>query len=317
MTTGENAMERGDFTLQQLRNFQVVAQELHFGRAARRLHLTQPPLSRSIQALERAIGTTLLQRTSRAVALTPAGQRLQVEAAHVLESADRAVRLTRLAASRQIGTLSIGFLEPFGFELMPQILMGFRHDFPALNLELAEMHTYAQVAALHDRTMDLGILRPPIQTEGLHVERLFSEQLILAYPSSRPEVSGPVRVKDLADDRFVIYAPRIGEGIYRTFLSACMQAGFTPTVAHEASSTPLLLSLIEAGEGVSFVSPELARVPRPGVRFAALSPRPMCTISLVWREDDDHPAYSSFLDHARAVIGGRGRRAARTPAAPS
>lgn len=280
-----------DPTVQQLRVFQAVAEELHFGRAARRLHTTQPPLTRHVQALERAVGVPLLERSSRRVELTPAGAALYGETAVVLARLDRAVELARQSATGQAGRLEIGYVEPLAIDLLPRVLRAFRQLHPDIDLRLHELHTYEQIDALHAGTIDCGLLRAPANADTtLSFEHVWTDALRAALPANHRLIrSGRAEIDlvELSEEPFVLYERALGQGLISATLSGCAAAGFTPIVAHQAQSTPMLLTLVAAGEGVALVSGEISRVPRPGVAFLPLRGRPARSdLLLGWRRGE-------------------------------
>lgn len=297
-------MESGngkDPTVQQLRCFRVVADELHFGRAAARLHITQPPLTRHIQNLEEALGVKLFARVGRSVDLTPAGKTFQIENDRLLKRLDHGIDLTRRVARGEAGDLVIGYVEPLGIDFLPRVLGAFRDLHPHHNLRLFEMHTLAQVDALIDGTIDCGLLRTATSsTTELVFETVWRDELVVAmserhalarrFPEELP-------LGELRQEPFVVYDTSLGVGILTTILAACSAVGFSPAVAHSAGSTPMLLALVAGGEGVGLVSSEIAKVPRPGVVFRRVSGAGVVSDVLMgWRRADE-PSVLKDLRH--------------------
>ncbi|MEV0085855.1 LysR family transcriptional regulator [Saccharopolyspora sp. NPDC050642] len=280
-----------DPTVQQLRVFQVLAEELHFGRAAQRLHLTQPPLTRHLQALEQTIGVRLLDRSSRRVELTAAGAAFAAELTGVLARLDRARDIARRAEQGQIGRLAIGYVEPLAIDLLPRVLRGLRQLHADLDLQLHELHTDEQVEALRTGTIDCGLLRAPANVDPeLDFDPVGNDDLVAALPIAHRLDSPEIDLAELADEEFVIYRRDLGQGMITATLTGCAAAGFTPTVRHQAQSTPMLLTLVAAGEGVALVSGQLSRIPRPGVKFARLRGNPAkSTVMLTWRRGESSP----------------------------
>ncbi|WP_040586472.1 LysR family transcriptional regulator [Sciscionella marina] len=281
-----------DPTVQQLRVFRVVAEELHFGRAAERLIMSQPPLTRHIQGLEQAVGAKLLERSSRKVALTKAGAAFLAEATVALARLDRAGELARRIAEGHAGRISLGYVEPLAIELLPRVLMRFRESFPDVDLRLHELHTHEQIEALHSNAIDIAVLRAPANVDpDLEFAPLFADPLVAAVPPGHPAARAEIGLAELAGEDFIVYAREIGQGMITATLSGCAAAGFSPHIAHQAQSTPMLLTLVAAGEGVALVSSPIAQVPRPGVHFAALTGSPARSeLMLAWRRGEDSPA---------------------------
>ena len=295
-----------DLTMQQLRVFVAVAEELHFGRAAERLHMTQPPLTRHIQALETAVGAALLNRTSRRVVLTPAGISFLAEARLILAQVRRAGENARRISAGEAGTMSVGYLEPIAIDLLPRVLKEFRDSLPGVELELHELHTHEQIAALHQRTIDCAVVRAPANADpDLEFAALFTDPLVAALPLDHRLQGDEIDLAELAEEDFVVYSRDIGQGLIPATLTGCATAGFSPRVRHEARSTPMLLTLVAAREGVALVSGPIGMTPRPGVRFARLRGDPARSeILLAWRSGEESAALARFRELLRGLGGG-------------
>ncbi len=274
--------------MQQLRAFVVVADELHFGRAAARLHMSQPPLSRMVRALEDTLGVQLLERTSRRVVLTPAGAVLAGEAQQLLARLDRVRRTMQEMAAGRSRSLVVGFIETAAFDLLPRVLAAFRRRMPDVDLELHEMHTPEAVQGLRGGELDCAILRLPLQESDIEFEFAYEDELVAVVPDRHSVDTDAIALDRLAGDDFVVYHARLGAGITTAVVAACAAAGFTPRIAHYATSTPMLLTLVAAGEGVALVSGPVSLVPRPGVRFVPLCGAPARSmVALAWRRSED------------------------------
>ena len=284
-----------DPTIQQMRCFLVLAEELHFGRAAARLHISQPPLSRHIQSLESAVGVPLLNREGRRVDLTPAGEAFRRECEHAVMRLDRAIGLARQVATGHAGDLVIGYVEPVGIDLLPRVLGDFRVLHPDHNLRLVEMHTLAQVEALLDGRIDCALLRTTTSSSTeLEFDTVWKDELVIALSERHALVrrsADRLPLSALEEEQLVVYENSLGVGMLTATLAACSDAGFSPSISHTASSTPMLLSLVAGGEGVALVSSEIAKVPRPGVAFRAIEgPRVTSDVLMGWRRNEYSPA---------------------------
>lgn len=268
-----------DPTVQQLRAFQAVATELHFGRAAERLHTTQPPLTRHIQTLEDTLGVRLLKRNSRNVELTAAGKVFMHEADIVVARLERAVELAQATAKGVSGRLALGYVEPLALGLLPRVLSQFVLLHSRLELCLHQLDTRDQIAGLHDGSIDCGLIRAPANVDpGLDFETICTDVFVAALPSHhRLARNGSTEIDfgELAEEPFIAYEGRIGQGMISAMLSGCAAAGFTPEVKHQVQNTLMLLALVAGGEGVSVVSSELAKLPRDGVVFVRLRGNPV------------------------------------------
>lgn len=262
--------------LHHLRHFAAVAEELHFGRAAEHLGMTQPPLSQSIKRLEADLGVTLFERSRRKVALTAAGRVFQAEAARTLAQADAAIRLTRRAASEEIAQLRIGFVSAALYRLLPDVLRRFRDRYSDVEIRLEEQSTDAQLAGVRDGSLDIGFVHPPLRdADDLAIETVSRDRLIAAIPAAH-ELAGAATIElaALAGSDFVLFPARQGPVLQGRIVQACRRAGFLPRIAQEAQRMHTILSLVAAGLGVSLV-PEGARSLRlDGVSFVPVAGLP-------------------------------------------
>lgn len=248
--------------LRLLRQFVAVAEELHFHRAARRLATSQPPLTAAIRRLEAEIGTTLIERGNRTVALTAAGEMLLEEARALLARADRAVVLARDAAAGRIGTACLGYVGSAMYGRLPAVIRSFRRSRPGVRLELREATTAAQLAALRAGELDVSVVIPPLdEAGGLHVETFDADRLAIALPvAHRFAGREAVRLSDLAAEPFVLWPAREGRGFYDRVIRLCAEAGFAPDVAQEAHGMHGVLSLVAVETGVAVVPASMATV---------------------------------------------------------
>lgn len=287
--------------LRHLRYFVTVAEELHFGRAAEKLHMSQPPLSIQIRALEDELGVTLFKRTQRHVSLTHAGQAFLQEARKILAQVEQAVLTTRRAGRGEIGELAVGFISVADYNLLPIVLREFRRRFPLVNLTLRESTTDVQMQDLIAGRIDVGFVLPPISAPGIESVEVLSEPLIAALPQRHPFAARPGRIalSGLAGSPFILFPRRMAPGLYDAVVSFCRSAGFSPRVEQEAVQMQTIVSLVSAELGVALIPASLKNLQRTGVVYKALrEPSPMTEIHLAWRKDDDLPALKLFLELA-------------------
>jgi DNA-binding transcriptional LysR family regulator len=291
--------------LRHLRYFVAVAEELHFGRAAERVGIAQPPLSQGIQRLERELGLQLFTRTKRRVALTEPGRVFLTEARATLAQAERAVDLARRAARGEVGRLNVGFVGSATFALLPPILRRFRKTHPEVELMLYELSTSQQVAALAERRIDIGFVRPPFDAAGLELEIVDREPLVAVLPAEHPLAARErLRLRDLAGEPFVLFPGSYGPGLRGHIVGACQAAGFNPRIVQEAIGQPTIVSLVSVGIGVSLLPAAIKQLPWQGVVYCRLEDDvPPVEMALAWRRDDDSPALRAFRQQA---IGNRG-----------
>lgn len=277
--------------LRHLRYFLAVAEEMHFGRAARRLGISQPPLSHQIRMLEDELGVRLFERTSRRVRLTDAGRLFLPEAQRTLTQAERAVDVARLAHRGELGRLSLGFTTSGPF--VPRIASGlyaFRQSHPQVELELQELARDAQIALLEEGRLDIGIVRTfeqPALPPGVNAEFLLEEDMVLAMHQDHPlarRQEDPA-IADLAGVPLVLYGSASGAGFNEHFFSQCKEAGFEPTIALEVSSFATLMGLAAAGFGATILSQTLARVHVENLVTRRMAMAVKSRLWLIYRDD--------------------------------
>ena len=308
--------------LRRLRQFVAVAEELSFRRAADRLHMSQPPLSQMIRALEKDLGVKLFERTRRKVELTQPGRVLLDQAHRVLSQMERALAAARGAGRGMTGRLTVGFVSSSTFEILPAILRRFRASHPAVDLQLEELDTVDQTDALLQHRIDVALNRPPtFYASAIAQETLLRERMIVAVPENHPLAARrTLRLRDLREERFVLIPPRWGTGYHTRVLDACQKAGFVPRVAQTARYMHTIVGLVAAGMGVALVSESLANLTPKGCVYRPLAERSdALTIDLgvAWHANDASPALHAFLEAARAVGRRYGRANARSLPATS
>ena len=289
--------------LRHLRYFVAVAEERHFGRAAERLHIAQPPLSQQIRRFEDELGEPLLYRTTRSVELSPAGEVMLERAREILAAVDSAVEDAQRAARGEYGRLAIGFTGSSTYEMLPSLAVALRRDLPGVVLDLhGELLTPAQVSRLLDGTLDLGLLRPPVRERDLQVEVLRSEPLIAVLPESHPLADAEtVPLDELATEPFVTYPSHFRSVLHDAVEDACAAHGFKPLPAHEVSETATLVSFVAAGLGVSLVPASVGNMTVRGAIYRPLADdSTRVELAVAWRRDDDRPVLARALDVIRA-----------------
>lgn len=288
--------------LRQLRHFVAVAEHLHFGRAAQTLHMSQPPLSRSIQDLERRLGAKLLARTRRKVELTPEGARFLAEAKRLLAQLERALIEVGSMAAGAGGRLRLGFVSLADFGVLPGLLKAFKAARPGVALALREMLSPEQAMALEAGELDFGLLLPPVagDLEHLVVQR---ERFVAALPARHRLARGGTRrlaVRELAEEAFVMAPRDIAPGLHDIVALLTSRAGFSPRVAQEAIQMQTVVSLVSSGLGVALVPASVANLGRRGVVYRELADaHPRLDLWLAWRRGGLSAAGRELVAHAR------------------
>lgn len=288
----------------QLQLFVAVAEELHFGRAAARVGMAQPPFSQQIRRLEGELGVTLLARTSRRVTLTPAGlQVLDVARELLARRADLKAAVAR-AAKGETGVLRLGFVPSSAFGILPAIVRRFRADYPDVTLQIEDREGVDIGSALSNGDLDLAIVRGPYRHPHVRTDILLREPLMLAASSTHPIARpGTIDLRELADLPFVLFPRASASGLHDAITSACLAAGFSPNIVQEAASWSSVVSLVDAGIGVT-LAPASARALCPtGVLFHALTDsREVAEIALARPLRPLTPAAERFSTLAQAAV---------------
>ncbi|HYN27532.1 MAG TPA: LysR substrate-binding domain-containing protein [Burkholderiales bacterium] len=296
--------------LRHLRYFVTVAEELHFGRAAEKLHISQPPLSMQIRSLEEELGVMLLHRTQRHVSLTQAGQVFLQEARQILARLEQAVLMTRRAGRGEIGELAVGFISVADYNVLPVVLREFRQRFPLVNLTLRESTTDAQIRDLLGGRIDVGFVLPPIDEPALQSVCIVREPLVAALPDRHPLARRPgkLTLAKLKEAPFILFPRPMAPGLYDDVVSFCRAAGFSPRVEQEAIQMQTIVSLVSAELGVALIPASLTNLRRTGVTYKALrEASPLTEIHLAWRRGDELPTLRVFVDLALHAADSRTR----------
>ena len=276
--------------LRHLRYFVVVAEELHFRRAAEKLGIQQPPLSMQIRQLEAEIGTPLFRRAQRRVELTDAGHSFLEDARAILASAQTATGRARKAALGDHGRLRVGMINSAPFHpLILRILREYRQNHPGVWMTMEEASTPELAERIRAQNLDLAFVRPLLDaTPGLITEHLFDEPVLVALPHGHPLArKRTVPLGALSLEPFVLFSRPVGSGLYDQIISACHRAGFSPRVTQEASQVTSIVNLVAAGLGVSLVPASMQKIHSEGIAYRPLaSDAPVARMSLIYRRGE-------------------------------
>jgi DNA-binding transcriptional LysR family regulator len=284
------------FEISQLRCFVAVAEELHFSRAAERLHMTQPPLSRQIRLLEHHVGTQLVERNSRAVKLTAAGKAFFPEAARILRIAEEAVFTARRAARGEQGSLAIGFTSACGYSLLPEVVRRLRERAPGVALTLKELVSTAQVEALNAGELDLGLMRPHPVNDELASHLIATESLMLAVREDDAGQWPPApTLADLHGRPFIMYSPYDARPFHQMLSERFTRAGVVPDVVEHVGQVHTMLALVRAGAGAALIAEGAARLRFDGIVMRRMETEPVDMVCMV-RRGNGNPVLRLFLD---------------------
>jgi DNA-binding transcriptional LysR family regulator len=285
--------------LRHLRYFVAVAEEKHFGRAAARLRIAQPPLSRQIQALEKELGFRLFERTRRQVELTSAGRVLLAHAAKIFDAVDVGVHEAERASRGESGRIVVAYPSTFAYSGLPELVRSFRAKFPVVEIVLRELAPQVQVEALRDGSIDVGFVRAPFVEPGLISELVRSEPLVAALPSGHPLASRKViPLGLLAKEPFVMFPRTRGPAYFDQLIRLCNEAGFTPRIVQEAPQLDIV-SLVAAGLGVSLLPSSIRAIRRAGIVLRPIVGGPRTDLLVAWSARSSSAVLREFLEVVR------------------
>ncbi|MDG4859128.1 LysR substrate-binding domain-containing protein [Streptomyces sp. T-3] len=289
------------FTLAQLTNFVAVAEELHFGRAAERLQMTQPPLSRQIQLLEGYLGVQLFDRTNRSVRMTPAGRAFLHEARRILRQAEQATLAVRQVSTGEAGSIAIGFTAASAYAMLDRLLDTARLAMPGVEIVLREMVTRDQFEALAESSLDLGLVRPPVTDPDLGSRTAAQERLVAALPAGHALAEGrePLDIAAFDGQDVLMYSPIEARYFHEQLISVFRAARIAPVFTQYLSQVHSILALVNGGWGIALVPETAASLRYAGVVFRDVrlaAPAPV-ELMLAWRRSNDNPALHALLRH--------------------
>jgi DNA-binding transcriptional LysR family regulator len=302
--------------LRHLRYFIAVAEELHFGRAAQRLHVSQPPLSQQIRQFEDELGVRLFERTTQRVTLTEAGRALLPEARNVIAQAERAVRAARSAARGEVQRLEVSFVVTLDHGLVSHVIAAFRKRHPKVAIGLSQMTSVEQIVALREGRIDAGFVRMPLDHRGVECDLVARDPFVLALPAThRLARRRTIDLTQLAQEPFVMLEARQHPRFQAACLELCRHAGFIPNVVQESERLQNLAVMVAGGIGLALLPQSMTVFRTPGVVFRRLSGaagKVLLDTGLIYRKGERPPIVEAFLDTVRH----QGRERARDAGLP-
>jgi len=283
--------------LRHLRYFCVLAEELHFGRAAQRLNIAQPPLSQQIQALEREMAVKLFDRQTRRVALTDAGKKFFVDVQAIMASLNQAVAEARLVQAGQLGTLEIGFVTAAANSFLPDLLRVYRNTQPRVRINLHELPQDAQLKQLRAGTLDLACVYAPLQDPTLDSMAVAMDDLYAVIPSAhRLAKKTLIAISDLKDEPIVLFPRELGASFYDQIIAMFTSHGFSPTIVQDITSFNAQMSLVASGIGLSIYPGSIKTMQKPGIVYRPIvGGKNKVQMILAWRKDDANASLASFI----------------------
>jgi len=291
--------------LRQLRYFLAVAEDLHFTHAAERLHVAQPALSQQISQLEREVGAKLLERTSRSVVLTSAGEMFRKRATIAIEQLERAAADAGTLGRGEAGVISLGFVSAAVVNILPIMLRWFHQEVPAAVVDLRELEPSEQIESIRQRHLDIGLLHANIESPELASMVVAREKLIVALPENHPAAcKEQVELRTLSKEKILLPRRHAFPGFYELVIHACQEEGFEPACLQPTNLLQTAVALVAGELGIALV-PESFRhnLHVPGVVYKPLAePAPVAEMIAVWREDNESPLLTTFRNGLTRVV---------------
>jgi DNA-binding transcriptional LysR family regulator len=291
--------------LRHLKYFVTVADELHFGRAAERLGISQPPLSQQIHALEQRLGAKLFERKGRGITLSSAGSALLPRARTILTQAERAAESVARSQRGELGELHLGLMSSGPFTVVvPRVLARFRERLPDVRLVIHEMATSHQIDALEQGLIDVGVIRPEKLPDRIKAIELFTDPLTVVMHASNPLASkeGPIGIDELANEDFIFFQRHLGIRLYDQVIALCTRAGFSPRILYEVRELPTIIGLISGGFGVAVLPGSIQRIVVQNVVYRPVADADAATaVWAIYRDDATDPMVRAFVDIARCL----------------
>jgi len=284
--------------LRHLRYFSTLADELHFGRAAQKLFIAQPPLSRQIKILEDELGVQLFTRDSRKVKLTGYGEYLKKESERIFADVNGIVNNLKVLKTGKAGTVTIGYVGAVMHSFLPMVLSRIVKEYPGINTMLNELDNESQMKELRNRSIDIGFLRTPVRDDDIVLEQVYSETLSVIISDSHP-LAGKKKIMlgDLAEEPFVAFTTRCSPGLRNSIISVCNRAGFMPRITHETSQINTILRLVECNLGYSIIPTSVKMGYNLNLRFIELNKFPeRSEVYLANNPDNDNPVIRNIVN---------------------
>ncbi len=291
--------------LRHLRYFVAVAEDLSFTKAAGKLHLAQPSLTRQIHNLEEELGVSLLNRSKSQVALTEEGRSFLADARRILALATESILSVQRLSRGEVGQLNIAYLPNFDFELLPETLKAFRQSFPHIALNLFDMTPAEQLRALELRKIDLGFvgLPPAANTSAIAWESIAQHRTVVVLPTKHPLArKRQLSLGELETMFFVGMSEKTHPGFREWLNRTCQQTGFTPRVLQDADLEPALMTFVAEGLGVTLAREHIKKLPHPGVTFRPLTPQIKSDYCIAWNRNDDSRALQQYIEIVKSLI---------------
>lgn len=291
--------------LRHLKYFKTVAEELHFGRAARRLKMAQPPLSLQIRQLEEEMGVLLFHRTKRNVELSEEGKVFLEKVNQILENLDEAIETVRRLNRGEVGEIAVGFIATVAYGILPTIIKHYRHKYPEVHVELKQLTSAEQLKALKEETIQIAILSEPTDSEEINFEVIRKEPFVIALPKEHPLATetSPIELIRLANEPFIITGRKANQNHYDMVINSCYQEGFSPIIKQETEEMFTVLSLVAAGIGIALVPSSMQLLLQNDVVYRHIKDCKFNTVTAIaWISENRSPVVHTFIKLVRDSV---------------
>lgn len=291
--------------LRHLKYFKTVAEELHFGKAADRLNMAQPPLSTQIRHLEEELGIPLFHRTKRRVELTKEGEVFLEKVYQILKNLDESIETVRKVNRGEIGEISIGFLASSAYDVLPTIIKYYRKQYPSIHVNLKQLTSVGQLKALKEGTIHIGIISEPFENDAFNFEVIRREPMVVALPREHPLASenSPIDLIELENDPFILTGRESNQIYYDRIINSCGEVGFSPNIIQETKEMSTLISLVSAGIGIAIVPDSIKALLQNEVIYRKIKNNKFTTVTaLVWENKSQSPIVNGFVELVKESV---------------
>ncbi|ARK32438.1 acetoin biosynthesis transcriptional regulator AlsR [Halalkalibacter krulwichiae] len=285
--------------LRHLKYFVTVAEELHFGRAAIRLNMAQPPLSLQIRQLEEEIGVQLFHRTKRKVELTKEGQYFLEKTYRLLADLDENIETIQKMKRGEVGEIVIGFIATAAYDLVPTIIKLYLNEYPGIKVTLKQITSAEQIIALQNGSIDVGVLSEPAESDQISFQIIREEEMVIALPKEHPLVrqTDAIQLSDLASEPFIITSRQANQGHFDSVINCCFQAGFSPNIIQETAEMSTVISLVAAGIGIALVPSSMKMLLQNEVVYRNVENNKFQSVTaLAWKQDSPSEIVHTFIE---------------------
>jgi DNA-binding transcriptional LysR family regulator len=291
--------------LRHLKYFMTVAEELHFGKAATRLNMAQPPLSQQIRQLEEELGVSLFHRTKRSVELTEEGKVFLESVYQIFNNLEEAIEKVRKVNRGEIGEIVIGFIASAAYDILPSMMKYYREQYPAIKVVLKQLSSQEQINSLLEGTIQIGIISEPTESESINYEIIRQEPMVLALPKEHPLAAdtSPINLVDIAYESFILTSRDANPRHYDGVINSCYQAGFSPNIVQETKEMSSVISLVSSGIGIAIVPTSIQLLLKNAIVYRDIKNiKFRTTTALAWESGNISPIVNAFIELTKKTV---------------